>query len=430
MTVTYQLVKRSDLQYVQALQSLASQPFGRRFRQIGVRDFIGRTRSCTVESVLEDPTLDVVLSAGGQVFQLVTLSDEHTSIQISRAAIDDLFDTVTVNPGKKQGSTDNRISEEDFGLLLTHLQKELPPTSAENLGALLGEGVEKHFAAREVALNRFESLNHDILHEQNRIRREMENELSEKRTKLEAEFTEKSERLDNDHETASVALEKREKELAERKKELDDRSSTHARRAIREDLKTLLRKNERLKTSSDTRWRRGGIMLVYTLLIAAFAWQAYPFLAVPVTATNTAANSSESIEKTWELVRQCAAAVGAVVTAGFFLRWLNSWNSQMAGEELKQKQFELDIDRASWLVEMALEWDKEKQTEIPEQLLKQLSQNLFETSSHHDEAGMTAADTLASAMLKGAVRAKVPLGSGELEFDRKGLRSMDKDSKS
>ena len=96
----------------------------------------------------------------------------------------------------------------------------------------------------------------------------------------------------------------------------------------------------------------------------------------------------------------------------------------MAREELRQKQFELDIDRASWLVEMALEWDTEKKTDIPEQLLQRLSHNLFEAQAERSDAGMTAADTLASAMLRGAVKAKVPLGSGELEFDRKGMKSL------
>lgn len=41
------------------------------------------------------------------------------------------------------------------------------------------------------------------------------------------------------------------------------------------------------------------------------------------------------------------------------------------------KRLDLDIDRASWLVEMVMEWKEQKGTEIPEELLTRLSRNLF-----------------------------------------------------
>jgi hypothetical protein len=48
-----------------------------------------------------------------------------------------------------------------------------------------------------------------------------------------------------------------------------------------------------------------------------------------------------------------------------------------ASAEFLLKQFELDIDRASWVVETAMEWHRDQQAEIPAPLLEGITRNLF-----------------------------------------------------
>lgn len=88
------------------------------------------------------------------------------------------------------------------------------------------------------------------------------------------------------------------------------------------------------------------------------------------------------------------------------------------------KRFELDFERASFVVEWALEWAKEK-GEVPPYLIERLSRNLFDSQSSNP-APTTAADALASALFGSAATAKLKIGDNEISFDRKGIRTLKK----
>jgi len=66
----------------------------------------------------------------------------------------------------------------------------------------------------------------------------------------------------------------------------------------------------------------------------------------------------------WAAVKQGVAAVAIIGAILYYVRWMNRWFEQHAAAEFWLKQFQLDIDRASWVVETALEWRKEQKTEI------------------------------------------------------------------
>ena len=78
--------------------------------------------------------------------------------------------------------------------------------------------------------------------------------------------------------------------------------------------------------------------------------------------------------------------MGIAATIIFYIRWNDSWFRQHADEEFQLKRFELDIDRASWVVEMALEWKDEKGTEIPEELIERFTENLFKDQNIFESA--------------------------------------------
>lgn len=81
-----------------------------------------------------------------------------------------------------------------------------------------------------------------------------------------------------------------------------------------------------------------------------------------------------------------------------YIRWVDQWFRQHADEEFRLKRMSLDVDRASWVVETAMEWQAQNKAEIPPQLLEQLTRDLFMTSGQSTGVRHPAED-LANAVL-------------------------------
>jgi hypothetical protein len=137
--------------------------------------------------------------------------------------------------------------------------------------------------------------------------------------------------------------------------------------------------------------------------------------------------STDALHLVPAIVKQVTFTALFVTTAYFFIRWNNQWFQRHANEEFHLKRLELDIDRASWFVEMAFEWKDEKGEEIPEALIERLTQGLFtETGGDH---AVEPSESLAHALL-GAARFKVKLpGDIEVEYDRKGVEKLMREEK-
>lgn len=119
--------------------------------------------------------------------------------------------------------------------------------------------------------------------------------------------------------------------------------------------------------------------------------------------------------------KQILYSAGLVATILYFIRWQNKWFEQHAQTEFQLKQFELDMERASWIVETSLEWKDAKGTSIPSELLNSLSNNLFRDSKEKNEAVMHPADQLASAIFGTSSMARIKIGDSELQIDPKKL---------
>jgi len=107
----------------------------------------------------------------------------------------------------------------------------------------------------------------------------------------------------------------------------------------------------------------------------------------------------------------------------FYIKWRNRWFQKHADEEFKLKRLELDFDRASWLVEMALEWRERGYEDIPLPLIEKLGKNIFESEEKKEE-DKSAADQLASAILGQSSKLRLMTQFGEVELDRKGLKKL------
>jgi hypothetical protein len=179
----------------------------------------------------------------------------------------------------------------------------------------------------------------------------------------------------------------------------------------------LLERANAFKLSDSADKRRTPILIAYCVLTGVLG-----LFAIILFFTNGSDKSGNF--NPYHFGRQIATTLGFAITLGFFIRWLNNWSQQHADEEFYMKRFELDFERASFVVEWALEWAKEKQ-EVPPYLIERLSRNLFDSVS--TEAGpTTAADALASAIFGSAAMAKLKIGENEITLDRKGMTAIKK----
>ena len=235
---------------------------------------------------------------------------------------------------------------------------------------------------------------------------------------LETKAAENETKREEAHAARLAEVDKREGELADREKQLDDRDNTTTRRSLLKDIQTILQERaSKFELTQATRNRRWPALLGFLLLMSLLGGATGFFIFWDFTANKTGNLSA------WLIVRQIVFGVAFATTAGFFLKWMSQWASRHAEEEFALKQLELDIIRASWVAEHALEWAESKHEEIPEDLIERLSRNLF-TERNQEGEQRTAAEIVANALLGSASSAKLKLGENEVMLDRKGMAKM------
>ena len=94
-----------------------------------------------------------------------------------------------------------------------------------------------------------------------------------------------------------------------------------------------------------------------------------------------------------------------------------------AEEEFAVKRLELDLDRASWVVELAMEWSKEKHgQELPPAIVSELTKNLF---NDRDAAkGTRSKADLFENLLGASSEAEIDAGNAKFKFNRRGAARL------
>jgi hypothetical protein len=202
---------------------------------------------------------------------------------------------------------------------------------------------------------------------------------------------------------------------------LDDRAAKHARRQHYKDIKEKFRSwSETFQVTPGTNHLRRSVYWFTVFLMALFGSLAGWFLFQSIIA-------GDALHLVPAIVKQVAFTALFVTTAVFFIKWNNQRFQRHANEEFRLKRMELDIDRASWFVEMAFEWKDEKGEEIPEALIERLTHGLFgEAGGDH---AVEPSESVIQALL-GAARLKVKLpGDIEAEYDRREVERLGREEK-
>lgn len=209
-------------------------------------------------------------------------------------------------------------------------------------------------------------------------------------------------------------------ELEIAKKDLDDRSNTFVRRAIRSEIKDSIKESlSQSLFSTNTAAQRKPIKWAYTIFIALAAI----FTAYSTYQLNSIASISNAAEGPLLIAK---ASIGGFTTIGLgllYLKWETSWINQQSEFERILSATRVDIDRASWVVESILEWNRESDSPMPQDLTNALTRRLFDWDAKVEE-NQTTVDSLASAILGSAANVKIGKDGAELNLDSKSLKKL------
>lgn len=230
--------------------------------------------------------------------------------------------------------------------------------------------------------------------------------------------------LEERYQERTKEFEKRETIIQEKQKEIDNSDNTTARRKIRSDIiGTITERNKGLRLSTDTNNKR--LAVSYLFYIALFG-----FLLIYILNIYYGNTLYIHADEKWDMIfvklfRNLLPVGGFFATLFILIRWQNSWAQRHADAEFAQRQFELDIHRASWAVETALEWNRQSASTIPPELLSGMTRSLFDGGKSSSDDN-TALDVLASALLGQAQQVRLRQGENELEFGSRGIRKLAK----
>ena len=230
---------------------------------------------------------------------------------------------------------------------------------------------------------------------------ELENQLASRRSELEREFAEKDEKFQAE------------------KKALDDRSARHARRDQFHQLKTLIQsRNQDFALTKATTRKRWPTHFLFISLVASLG-----------ELVSVLAYQQLWLDKTdpYFGFRLPIAALGFVGALIYYIRWNDAWFLRHADEEFRLKRYDLDMDRAGWLVELAIEAYESGEEPVSEELLRRLSSNLF-GAAEDSKPIRHPADDFRNALLEvaGEIEITVP-GIGKVVLNRRQMQRLRRD---
>jgi hypothetical protein len=236
---------------------------------------------------------------------------------------------------------------------------------------------------------------------------------------LRAATEEKRWKLQQQHEHRLEELERREKEQADKEAEFQTKEARYVSRQKQDDqikqIQAWLENWGLTKGTSRKRWPITGAYVVALLVTGGLT-------------TYATSHNYELIKTTEELAKLqwwhwlALASKAFFPLAAFstfmvyFIRWSSSWAKQHSEEEFRNRSRLIDIGRSGWLLE-AVRDAHEKNAEIPTDLLRELSRNLFSNASSSESDIHPSA--LSDVMLQGLTSLRVKTADGsEVEASR------------
>lgn len=359
----------------------------------------------------------------------VSLSENNFTIHLSRAASEDTpfgFDQLRiVNQQREFNSNATPYPEEKLITLSRLVSDTFVPTIPTASGLYRDPATFKAIMqSHQRMLERMQKTITSVGEEAASVRTRLEEEYWQKSSALLKENEKRRREFDAEMDRLKAKLADEEHQLEERRRALDDRDNTHARRALHSTLKQRLAEHAaKFELTDDTKARRRPIHVAVWVAAASLVGLIVFQSRALQDAFGPTASTTASVIMLLKPVGLTVALLGLV---SWYLRWMNRWFERHADAEFQLKQFELDIDRASWVVETALEWRFSQNSAIPQHLLDNISRNLFSQGEKDEAADMHPADYLASALIGKASSVRLSVPGAEVELGPKALSGAGK----
>ncbi len=370
----------------------------------------------TNNDLSNEETSDVVKSDSISLKRISISSNDGITVNVNRSLDTPdttwaAYDTVVIQVGNGNVPVKTVVSA------ITSVRSLFTPLDQRTVLDHLTDDQKAYVLQRQASLHRLESLQDEFFRKISSFTVEQANAAQTNQIKLEEVFQKRAKELESQYTELRRKLDEERREFEDRKKEIDLRDSTVVRRSIRDEVKKLLvDRKDGFALSKIAQSKQTPVLVAYVALLAIFGGLAVRFI------TNDFSATISDTPSPWLIGRQIAFTISFAVTAGFFIRWLNSSAQRHADEEFQTRKYELDFERASFVVEWAMEWSKD-QKEVPQFLIERLSRGLFDLPASTVESA-TAADAVASALFGSAASAKLKLGDNEITLDRKGIRNL------
>jgi hypothetical protein len=414
--IPFEIPKRTDKQIIESMKQIVAE-YGTVPTQIRLHLFVDVMIECPFNDIDTHAELNEILSYDSDLVDIFYL-DLFIQGQITvHRQTDKLFDRVSISY--------SQLDQKAYLRLIACAKKWLHAfNDFRSLSRLVDEESKVHYEIREMELERLQQIAEQVTKNSDTYRRDLEESFLKKIADNDNLLAKRINELEVIFRNKEEDLAKQKAVVEEKLKHVDDRENTHARRQIRGELKSELQKRQaKFELTKGTRELRLPIQifLIFLLiffggLLALFSFETYQIIVGSITVSSNVALSI--------ILRQILLTTSFGGTSIYYLKWTNQWFQHHADEEFRTKRFDIDIDRASWVVEMALEWKKEKGTDIPIELLEKLMQNLFVEPATQPELNHPA-ETLASALLGASSSIKIKTGNGsEIDFDKKGINKV------
>ncbi len=307
--------------------------------------------------------------------------------------------------------------------IVAMLNKKLKAFDPKRLaGAGVSDEQNQMIAIHESTLERLELLNEELISKGNEFRQQLEEETRKKIAAYEVNFEDRRAKLESDYQAQVFELQSAKEALDKRLKEVDDRDNTHVRRELRKALQDEIKnRQDTFHLTKDTTNLRWPIHITCITAICVLIQQSYMYGDELIRSISAKADIPITV-LTMASIKTASLTISAIGFLIFYLRWMNRWLEQHTQTEFQLKQFQLDVDRASWVVETSLAWKNEVKDVIPTVLLESIAKNLFQFENKTKEAPLHPGDQLASAILGTASKVRVKAGDTELEFNGKDLK--------
>lgn len=282
------------------------------------------------------------------------------------------YDTLTFNF--------NNLSDDNFSIVnrfVAQVRKQLRAIDSDVvLKGIISEELKRHYELRESELTKLEDISESIIFRQELFLKEKEKDYQDKKDHLDSILADRLKELEDSFAIREKKLNEEKDKIDKKLKDINDHESKHERRRLREDLKKELKnRSEKFELTQGTRKLRKPIFVFSIVLLFMFGAGLITYSILSI--TEIISDKQNTTVLISLLIKQITFAIAFGSTSVFFIRWNNKWFEQHSNEEFRLKRHEIDLDRASWIVEMALEWRTDKEGEIPVELIEKLSQNLF-----------------------------------------------------